>query len=48
MNITIYIPEFLTNVYFWSGVGAATLFWAALVFYIGGGIGKLISAIVGQ
>jgi hypothetical protein len=30
-NITLQIPEFLVNGYFWSGVGAATLFWVLLI-----------------
>lgn len=45
MNITIYIPEFLTNGYFWSGVGAATLFWVIILFFIAGGISKALSSL---
>lgn len=43
MNITIYIPEFLTNGYFWSGVGAATLFWAIILLFFTTGISKSLS-----
>jgi hypothetical protein len=46
MSITLKIPEFLVNGYFWSGVGAASLFWFLLVYVVLNNVGSILSDIL--
>jgi hypothetical protein len=46
MKITFEIPEFLVNGYFWSGVGAASLFWFLLLYLVLNSLGDCLLGIL--